>query len=88
MHAHTRSALVWSGLVYLEDVRYRVVEMFPLLPVEVLELGGVLVLTLVGHVSPQVELRLGLNGDIHTNTVSSQPAHTQTGRQIKGTVSW
>lgn len=36
--------------VYLEDVWDGVVEMLPLLAVEVLQLGGVLVLALVGHV--------------------------------------
>lgn len=33
MHASTD---VWHGLVYLEDVWYRIVEMFPLLRIEVL----------------------------------------------------
>lgn len=36
--------------------------MFPLLGVEVLQLGGVLVLALVGRVRPGVELVLGLDG--------------------------
>lgn len=55
-------------------MRYGVVEMFPLLCVEVLELSGVLVLALVGHVSPQVELRLGLDKtqtNIRTTTEAS-----------------
>lgn len=41
---------------YLEDVWDGVVEMLPLLAVEVLQLGGVLVLALVGHVRPRVEV--------------------------------
>lgn len=68
MHASTD---VWHGLVYLEDVWYRIVEMFPLLRIEVLQLGSVLVLTLIRHVSPQVELGFGLNGYIHTNIQST-----------------
>lgn len=52
-----------GGLLrYLEDVRDGVVEMFPLLCVEVLQLRGVLVLALVGRVRPGVELVLGLDG--------------------------
>lgn len=50
-----------SLLRYLEDVRDGVVEMFPLLCVEVLQLRGVLVLALVGRVRPGVELVLGLD---------------------------
>lgn len=46
---------------YLEDVRDGVVEVFPLLRVEVLQLRGVLVLALVGRVRPGVELVLGLD---------------------------
>lgn len=46
---------------YLQDVWDGVVEMFPLLCVEVLQLRGVLVLTLVSRVRPGVELVLGLN---------------------------
>lgn len=49
------------GQRYLEDVRDGVVEMFPLLCVEVLQLGGVLVLALVGRVRPGVELVFGLS---------------------------
>lgn len=48
-------------LPYLEDVRDGVVEMFPLLCVEVLQLRGVLVLALVGRVRPGVQLVLGLD---------------------------
>lgn len=53
--------LQYKSLVYLEDVRYSVVEMFPLFCVEVLQLCSVLVLTLISHVSPQVVLGFGLN---------------------------
>lgn len=53
---------------YLEDVRYGVIEMFPLLSVEVLELSGVLVLTLISRVRAQVMLGFGLNNKlIHNN---------------------
>lgn len=45
---------------YLEDVRDGVVEMLPLLSVEVLQLGSVLVLALVGHVRPGVKVVFSL----------------------------
>lgn len=45
---------------YLEDVWDGVVEMLPLLSVEVLQLGGVLVLALVDQVRPRVKVVLGL----------------------------
>lgn len=45
---------------YLEDVWDGVVEMLPLLGVEVLQLGGVLVLALVDHVRPRVKVVFGL----------------------------
>lgn len=54
-------------MLYLEDVWYGVVKMFPLLRVEVLQLSSVLVLTLIGHVSAQVELGFGLNDNTNTN---------------------
>lgn len=45
---------------YLEDVWDGVVEMLPLLSVEVLQLGGVLVLALVDQVRPRVKVVFGL----------------------------
>lgn len=58
----------WS---HLEDVRDGVVEMLPLLRVEVLQLGGVLVLALVSCVRPGVELVLGLNGAVTSTDFTS-----------------
>lgn len=45
---------------YLEDVWDGVVEMLPLLAVEVLQLRSVLVLALVGQVRPRVKVVFGL----------------------------
>lgn len=49
--------------------------MLPLLGVEVLQLGGVLVLALVSRVRPGVELVLGLEEELHpfTSTVETSP---------------
>lgn len=44
----------------LEDVRDGVVEMLPLLSVEVLQLGSVLVLALIGHVRSRVKVVFSL----------------------------
>lgn len=62
-----------SDFFYLEDVWYGVVEMFPLLRVEVLQLSSVLVLTLISRVSPQVELGFGLNSVQTLESLKVQP---------------
>lgn len=71
-----------SLLRYLEDVRDGVVEMFPLLCVEVLQLRGVLVLALVGRVRPGVELVLGL--DIGSVIVQENEHQTQISARTTG----